>query len=95
MVPMKKITLALVSLASLAITTALPFAANAFEVNLGSHGKFHISEPFTKEYYFVYYRWSRHDDWQLKGRYRDRDTAERVKYHLTKSGYSARVERYW
>jgi hypothetical protein len=95
MTVMKKMTLALLSLASLAVTTALPFAANAFEVNLGRHGSYHVSEPFSQKYYFVYYRWSNRDDWQLKGRYRDRDTAERVQYHLKKSGYLARIERYW
>ncbi len=92
---MKKMNLALISLASLAITTALPFAANAFEVDLGRHGRYHLSDSVTKKHYFVYYRWSKHEDWQLKGRYRDRDTAEQVKYQLYKKGYLAKVERYW
>ncbi|MCG9889810.1 MAG: hypothetical protein MH252_01890 [Thermosynechococcaceae cyanobacterium MS004] len=94
---MKKVVLALLSVAALGTTLSAPFAANAREVRIDLPGRRDISIDLPGDRrdrsYDVLYRRNRRSGWQYYGTYDSRFRAERAAWRLERQGYRAYVER--
>jgi hypothetical protein len=90
---MKKFTVVLAALTGLSIALTQPLKANAFDVDLGDHGRFQVFEPSYNHSYAVYYRRPYDRNWRYKGTYGSKYEAEGVKHYLRHKGYDAFVER--
>jgi hypothetical protein len=90
---MKKVAVLLTALTGLSIALTQPLKANAFDVDLGGHGRLQVFEPSRRHSYAVYYRKPYDWKWRYKGTYGSKWEAEGVKHHLRNKGYDAYVER--
>jgi hypothetical protein len=91
---MKKVMVAILSLAALGTTLTAPLMANAFEIKIGGHS---FSDQYghrSDHRYVVYFRKHSYDRWKLKGDYGSRYEAEYALHRLQDNGYLARIDRY-
>jgi hypothetical protein len=89
---MKKVAVLLTALTGLSISMAQPLKANAFDVDLGGHGRLQVFERSHRSY-AVYYRKPYDWKWRYKGTYGNKFEAEGVKHYLRNKGYDAYIER--
>ncbi len=91
---MKKVIVAILSLAALGTTLSAPLMANAFEIKIGEHSFSDRYGHRSAYRYVVYFRKHFYDHWKVKGDYGSRHEAEYALRRLQDNGYVARIDRY-
>ncbi|WP_404786120.1 hypothetical protein [Altericista sp. CCNU0014] len=90
---MKKLTVALISLATLGLGIAVPLQAKAEPFHFEHSGfSINLGHRFQRQY-DVYYRDDRYDDeWRFAGSYRSWKDANYAARKLERRGYIAQIE---